>query len=113
MEEDLPENIVENESDIEDIDSSDNMYHTDHFDNDEQNSTQQFSNNSVFPEIIDIDDEDILCDNDINFMNNDRQKNELSDPENEVRNIDKNIDKEGSHKIMQQSIFDGQQTRFD
>ncbi|CAG8575690.1 497_t:CDS:2 [Cetraspora pellucida] len=115
MEEDLPENIVENESDIEDVDSSDDMYHTDHFDNNEQISTQQFSNNSVFPEIMDIDDEGILCDSDINFMNNDGQnlvlqrENELSDPESEVRNVDK----EGSHKIMQQSIFDGQQTRFD
>ncbi|CAG8500932.1 867_t:CDS:2, partial [Racocetra fulgida] len=81
--EDLSENIVENESDIEDVNSSDDMYHTDHFDNNEQISTQQFSNNSVFPEIMDID--------------------------NEVRNVDK----EGSHKIMQQSIFDDQQTRFD
>ncbi|CAG8597880.1 10396_t:CDS:2, partial [Dentiscutata heterogama] len=131
MEEDLPENIVENESDIEDVDSSDDMYHTDHFDNNEQISTQQFSNNSVFPEIMDIDDEGILCDSDINFMNNDGQnlvlqrgscgpvhlnmdnvvnrENKLSDPESEVRNVDK----EGSYKIMQQSIFDGQQTRFD
>ncbi|CAG8697026.1 8056_t:CDS:2 [Racocetra fulgida] len=33
----------------------------------------------------------------------------MSDPESEVRNVDK----EGSHKIMQQSIFDDQQTRFD
>ncbi|CAG8782402.1 2564_t:CDS:1, partial [Racocetra fulgida] len=66
-------NIVENESDIEDVDSSDDMYHTDHFDNNEQISTQQFSNNSVFLEIMDIDDEGILCDSDINFMNNDRQ----------------------------------------
>ncbi|CAG8838761.1 7857_t:CDS:2, partial [Cetraspora pellucida] len=55
MEEDLPENIVENESGIEDVNSSDDI------------------NNSVFPEIMDIDNEGILCDSDINFMNNDGQ----------------------------------------
>ncbi|CAG8589758.1 23000_t:CDS:2, partial [Cetraspora pellucida] len=100
MEKDLPENIVENESDIEDVDSSNDMYYTDHFDNNEQISTQQFSNNSVFPEIMDIDDEGILYDSDINFMNNDRQnlvlqqENELSDPESEVRNVDKEDNQE-------------------
>ncbi|CAG8739066.1 4822_t:CDS:2 [Cetraspora pellucida] len=84
--EDLLENIVENESDIEDVDSSDDI------------------NNSVFPEIIDIDDKGILCDSDINFMNNDGQNlvlqrgscgpvhlntDNLSDPESEVRNVNK------------------------
>ncbi|CAG8676239.1 21670_t:CDS:2 [Dentiscutata erythropus] len=70
------------------------MYHSDHFDNDEQILTQQFNNNSVSPEIKDIDDKGILCNSDINFMNNDRQnlviqqENELSDPESEAENID-------------------------